>query len=136
VPLAVAMTMDRRGAQTEELTMRNLLLTGMVLLIAGMGLGIQSGCSDKTNCKKMKKKMDQCSEQMWKALEPRLRGRAPETWRRNKNTMHYRYCKKVKGRYKQAKAINDCIAKKSCANFATCFCRAVKKDPKRCGKVK
>ncbi|MFH2009345.1 MAG: hypothetical protein ABI333_22330 [bacterium] len=116
--------------------MRNLVLTGMVLLVAGMGLGVQSGCSAKTSCNKMKKKMDQCSDQLWRALEPRLRGRAPESWRQNKNTMHYRYCQKVKGRYKQAKAINDCLAQKSCAKFANCFCRAVKKDPKRCGKVK
>ena len=113
--------------------MRNLVLVPILAALLGAGAGALSGCSETTNCKKMKQKMDKCEEKLWLALEPRLGRRAPSSWRLNKNAHHFRYCKKVKGRYKQAAAINKCLAKKSCADFANCFCRAVKKG---CGKVK
>lgn len=112
--------------------MRRLILALMVLGLASAGTTVLSGCPARTNCKKMKKQMDKCSTQLWTRLEPRLRGRNPGRFGRAKNDQHLRYCKKHKGRYKQSRAINDCLKASGCDKFASCFCRAVKKNKKSC----
>jgi len=112
--------------------MRRLILALMVLGLASAGTTALSGCPARTNCKKMKKQMDKCSTQLWTRLEPRLRGRNPGRFGRAKNDQHLRYCQKHKGRYKQSKAINDCLKTSACDKFARCFCRAVKKNKKSC----
>ena len=58
--------------------MRRLILSLMVLGLATAGTTALSGCPARTNCKKMKQKMDKCSSELWTRLEPRLRGRIPD----------------------------------------------------------
>lgn len=115
--------------------MRRLILALMVLGLATAGTTALSGCPARTDCKKMKQRMDKCKGELWSRLEPRLRGmpgRKMGQFAQAKNAQHFRYCKKHKGRYKQSKAINDCLKHTSCAKFSRCFCRAVKKNKKSC----
>jgi len=112
--------------------MRRLILALMALGLATAGTTALSGCPARTDCKKMKQRMDKCSAQLWTRLEPRLRGRNPGRFGRAKNIQHFRYCQKHKGRYKQSRAINDCLKLTDCNKFARCFCRAVKKNKKSC----
>jgi hypothetical protein len=106
-------------------------LRSALLVVAPLGVLLISGCTDRTNCRAMQKRFDACSEQLWNALEPGLKGRVSDGWRQSKNAQHFQYCQKVKGRYKQSAAINGCLAKEGCNKFASCFCQAVKK--KGCG---
>lgn len=114
--------------------MRKLWLVCLALLVAPVGATTLVGCSDKTDCTAMKKKFDQCADELWNTLEPQLRGRASRRWKLSKNEQHFRACKRFKGVYKQSGKINECLRLKSCAKFATCFCKAVKK--KGCGSPK
>ena len=111
--------------------MRKLGLAWLAFGILVAGGTASSGCTDRTDCKVMKERFDTCSEMLWNALEPGLRGRASDAWRASKNEQHVQYCQRVKGRYKQSAAINKCLKEKDCAKFAACFCKAVKK--KGCG---
>jgi len=115
--------------------MRKLIPTALALLFTGALLVPLSGCSEKTNCKKMSQRMNECSVDLWNALEPRGRGIINERWRKDRNRRHYQYCTRIKGVYKQSAKINKCLAKKDCKEFAQCFCRAVKKASE-CGRVK
>ncbi len=112
--------------------MRRVIHVLLVLGLAAAGGATLGGCPARTDCKKMKQKMDKCSSELWTRLEPRLRGRNPGRFGRAKNEQHFRYCKKHKGRYKQSSDINDCLKKSACDKFARCFCRAVKKNKKSC----
>ena len=114
--------------------MRLLKLGVLVLLVGAFGAGPQLGCSARTDCKKLKGKMTGCSDALWSQLEPHAGGPRIKKHRQWANAQHFRYCSKVKGRYKQSEAINKCLDIKDCDKFAECFCKAVKK--KNCGKGK
>lgn len=115
--------------------MRKPITTALALLFVGALWLPQTGCSEKTNCKRLHKKMSTCSQELWNTLEPRGRGLISERWRKDRNTRHYQYCTRIKGVYKQSGKINKCLKIKDCKKFAQCFCRSVKKASE-CGRVK
>ncbi len=111
-------------------------IPAMIALVSLAGVGlVQPGCSEKTDCDKLRNRMNECSVDVWNALEPKGRGLMNDRWRRSRNRRHYQYCKRIKGVYKQSPAINECLAKKGdCKAFARCFCRAVK-EASQCGRL-
>lgn len=105
------------------------------VLAATFLLAPLAGCAEKTDCKKLNGRMTQCAETLWDTLEPQMKGRLNDAFRVRRNTAHYQYCQRIKGTYKQSAKINKCLGIKDCAQFADCFCRAVKK-PSECGRAK
>ena len=103
------------------------------LLLCGLTLG--AGCSERTSCEKLRSRMNACSTELWNTLEPEGKGLMTARWRADRNRRHYKYCTRVKGVYKQSPAINTCLQIQDCAEFAACFCKAVK-SPAECGRAK
>ena len=106
------------------------------MLMAGFG------CGPKVDCKKLKDKLDKCTEQLlWalkrkekdhfdknpdKAASQKKLNEAIQFFRSKLDKEVYKKCKDHSGRAKDAKQIIACLKKSSCEEFAACFVQYLK----------
>ena len=103
--------------------------------IALVGLG--GACGPRVDCGKLRGKLRKCTKELVWAVKPEVKasyekgGQAAkaqlestvEILQKKLDTDVYEPCKRHKGRAKDAKQINTCLAKKSCEEFARCFAK-------------
>jgi len=102
-----------------------------------------SACAPKVDCKKLKGKLDECTEEILWALreeskenyekhedKEKVKKQLDDAVKELKSALDekvYKPCKKYDGRAKDAKKVNKCLEQKSCEDFAACLVQFLKK---------
>lgn len=100
-------------------------------------------CAPKVDCKKLKGKLDKCTEEILWALKKesktnydkhednaKVKKKLDEAVKKLRKALKqkvYEPCKKHDGRAKDSKKVAACLKKKSCKDFAACLVKFIKK---------
>lgn len=111
----------------------------LVASLLATSLGWATACAPKVDCKKLQSKLHKCTAELIWALKPEAQAnfeKNPQTaeagkklagavkkFRKSLDKDVYKTCKQHEGRAKDAKQINECLAKDSCEAFAKCFAK-------------
>lgn len=114
----------------------------MAVLFCIAFLAPTMGCGPKVDCKKLKDKLYDCTEQLLWALKRKEKehfeknpdkadtkkklDEAVQAFRSMLDKEVYKKCKDHSGRSKDAKQIIDCLKKGSCEDFSACFVQYLK----------
>ncbi len=110
----------------------------VAVFVAGALLG--ASCGPKVDCDELRSRLKKCTKDLVWAVKPQAKAQVAKAGpkgareldrviadlRKRLDADVYKPCEAHRGRAKDAKQINKCLAAKSCEAFAACFAKFLK----------